>query len=250
MRCKKCGNEYDSNYYFSAPEVCNDCFKKLSAEEQQELLSDANRINFGAYTIDDYRTAFGRRLGAALLDLLFYFLLIMIVAVGTGFIAEYGQLMKQIQDLGPTSPAAQEIAISFVKDHIVTYLIMNVIVLAYFLLEVMIAVSLGKLILGIQIASFNGSKPSTIQLLTRYLIKNIGVIFSFFAFLLFGTALYDMLSTTGVVLSIIMIIGFFFILARRRQAFHDRLSGTAVFPRRLLAELEENYSFNITKKII
>lgn len=240
MRCKKCGNEYDSNYYFSAPEVCNDCFKKLSAEEQQELLSDANRINFGAYTMDDYRTAFGRRLGAALLDFLFYFLLIMVVALGTGFIAEYSEMIKQVQSLGPTSPEAQEYAMSFVKTNIVTYLIINVIVLAYFLLEVMIAASLGKLLLGVQIASFDGSKPSTIQLLTRYLIKNIGVIFSFFAFLLFGTAVSDMLSTAGTVLSIIMIIGFFFILARRRQGIHDRLSGTAVFPRRLLAELEEN----------
>lgn len=240
MKCKKCGNEYDSNYYFSAPEVCNDCFKNLPAEEQQELLNDANRINFGAYTIDDYRTGFGRRLGAALLDFLFYALLIMIVAVGTGFVSEYGELMKQVQNLGPASAAAQEIAMSFVKDHIVTYIIINVIILAYFILEVMIAASLGKLLLGIQIADYKGGKPSSMQLLTRYLVKNIGVVFSFFAFLLFGTAVSDIFSTASTILSIIMIIGFFFILARRRQAFHDRLSGTAVFPRRLLAELEEN----------
>lgn len=240
MKCKKCGNEYDSNYYFSAPEVCNDCFKQLSAEEQQELLNDANRIHFGAYTIDDYRTAFGRRFGAALLDFLFYFLLLMVVAIGTGFIAEYGEMITQVQALGQMSAAAQEYAMSFMKDHMVTYIIFDVIILAYFLLEIMIATSLGKMLLGIQIASYNGSKPTTVQLLTRYLIKNIGVIFSFFAFLLFGTAVSDIFSTAGTVLSIIMIIGFFFILARRRQGFHDRLSGTAVFPRRLLAELEEN----------
>lgn len=31
MKCKKCGKEYPSKYYFATPTLCNDCFQKIEA---------------------------------------------------------------------------------------------------------------------------------------------------------------------------------------------------------------------------
>ena len=36
MICAKCGNEYPSLYYFKAASICNDCWAKMTTEEQME----------------------------------------------------------------------------------------------------------------------------------------------------------------------------------------------------------------------
>lgn len=41
MKCKKCSNDFPSRYYFSTPQICNDCFKKLPPEEQEALKKDS-----------------------------------------------------------------------------------------------------------------------------------------------------------------------------------------------------------------
>ena len=37
MRCSRCGQEYPSPFYFAVKDVCDDCFKGLLPQEQQEL---------------------------------------------------------------------------------------------------------------------------------------------------------------------------------------------------------------------
>ncbi len=39
MKCKYCGKQYPSGYYFKTTHCCTDCFGKFSAEEQQRLLA-------------------------------------------------------------------------------------------------------------------------------------------------------------------------------------------------------------------
>lgn len=36
MKCERCGREYPSRYYFETDTICVECFKKLSAEEQEK----------------------------------------------------------------------------------------------------------------------------------------------------------------------------------------------------------------------
>jgi len=38
MKCKKCGQDFPSVYYFKTDTVCSDCFKKLTPEEQQAAI--------------------------------------------------------------------------------------------------------------------------------------------------------------------------------------------------------------------
>ena len=58
MKCEKCGNEYPSAGYFAVPGICDECFKKLSQEEQTALIEHANSYS-------DYMDGetIGRRVG-------------------------------------------------------------------------------------------------------------------------------------------------------------------------------------------
>jgi uncharacterized RDD family membrane protein YckC len=240
MKCKKCGNEYNSNYYFSAPEVCNDCFKNLSPEEQAELQSSIASIEYGAYTINDCRVRFGKRLLSALIDIAIYFALLAIVAIGTGFAQDYIAVSKEVMALQSDPTAAEALMASFIKANTQVFVIMNVIILAYFFLEILIGASVGKLILGLQIARHDAHPATASQLIARYAVKNISVILNLIAFIAVGTAFADMLSNFSTGISIVVYVGFFLILTSRHLALHDRLSGTAVYPKGLVAELEES----------
>ena len=39
MKCEKCGNEYPSTYFFAVPNVCKECFSKMSPEEQAKYFN-------------------------------------------------------------------------------------------------------------------------------------------------------------------------------------------------------------------
>ena len=36
MKCEQCGREFPSEYYFKTETVCNECYSKLSSDEQQK----------------------------------------------------------------------------------------------------------------------------------------------------------------------------------------------------------------------
>ncbi|MBI4811095.1 MAG: zinc ribbon domain-containing protein [Ignavibacteriales bacterium] len=45
MKCPKCGKDYPSEYYFSTPDTCNECFDKMQPQEQSELKRRFDRYN-------------------------------------------------------------------------------------------------------------------------------------------------------------------------------------------------------------
>ena len=45
MKCHKCGKEFPSLYYFKAPGVCNECYEKLTPEEQRDPLDFEPGLN-------------------------------------------------------------------------------------------------------------------------------------------------------------------------------------------------------------
>jgi uncharacterized RDD family membrane protein YckC len=95
----------------------------------------------------------------------------------------------------------------------------------YNLIEGVVGYTIGKLIIGIKIGNQDGTPASQSTLMLRYALKNIGSIFSLLSILLIVNAL----STIGSILGLIVFIGCFFVLADKRQAFHDMLAKTAVF---------------------
>ncbi len=44
MFCSKCGKEYPSLYYFKAGSICNDCWAKMTPEEQMEARRPHSRV--------------------------------------------------------------------------------------------------------------------------------------------------------------------------------------------------------------
>lgn len=97
----------------------------------------------------------------------------------------------------------------------------------YFLIEGFTGYTLGKLILGIRVASDDGTAAPITKLLGRFVIKNIGYVLGVTAALTGVRAL----ATLGNIGSLIILVGCFFVLGMKRQAFHDMIMGTAVYPK-------------------
>ena len=56
MRCDRCGKDYPSRYYFRTRTICDDCFQKMSPEEQKRALepSGVERLTSTTFTIEGY----------------------------------------------------------------------------------------------------------------------------------------------------------------------------------------------------
>ena len=56
MRCDRCGKDYPSRYYFRTRTICDNCFQKMSPEEQKRALepSEVERLTSTTFTIEGY----------------------------------------------------------------------------------------------------------------------------------------------------------------------------------------------------
>lgn len=56
MRCDRCGKDYPSRYYFRTRTICDNCFQKMSPEEQKRALepSGVERLTSTTFTIEGY----------------------------------------------------------------------------------------------------------------------------------------------------------------------------------------------------
>ncbi|MCL5991324.1 MAG: RDD family protein [Bacteroidetes bacterium] len=230
MKCEKCGNEYLSQSYFATPTICNDCFNNLSEEEKQQLISQA----YAYYPINQYayRIGFGRRLAAYLIDWVLVNILFVIAFFATGLYDEFkgyfydmSDLMKFLKDPG----LMQEFTNSILPiTFILTFM--------YYSLEVVLAATPGKLMLGIQIANEDRTNATMLTLFIRFLLKHSNSIFSLLAFV-FAINAFDFV---GSILGFAFIVGCFFVLAAKRQGFHDMIAKTAVFRKKEVLERNNN----------
>ena len=224
MKCEKCGNEYPSQYYFATANVCNECFSRLSDEEQLALREMAQSL----YNTDDLelRAGFGIRLGAYLLDFLIYMILFGIAFFATGIFNEFKDSFVQML----TNP-------DLMKEFTASIMpIQFIITFMYYSLEIVLAATPGKLILGLQIADENRKSAKIQKLFIRFLGKHLESLVSLIAFM---TAIV-WIGTIGSVISLIILIGCFFVLGKNRQAFHDMLAKTAVYKKENLKDENNN----------
>jgi len=99
----------------------------------------------------------------------------------------------------------------------------------YGLIEAFTGASPGKMILKIKIGNADGTAASVGTLFLRYVIKNIGLVCSVLALVVAPLILL------GRLLGFVVFIGCFFVLGEARQALHDMIAKTAVYPRDRLA---------------
>jgi uncharacterized RDD family membrane protein YckC len=95
----------------------------------------------------------------------------------------------------------------------------------YFLAEALWGRALGKLILGLRIATDDGRRATPGRLVVRMLVKNGGSVLKLVAMTTGAT----ILSRGGDVLSVVVTAGCLLALWPRRQALHDLAANTAVY---------------------
>jgi uncharacterized RDD family membrane protein YckC len=173
-----------------------------------------------------YRAGFGRRLGAALVDAVIWIIIIVIAATLSGAYDVIFDLNISLADL--SNEAFMSEFETILEDSSQKFApIFLLISFAYFLCDVFFAATIGKMIFGIRIATSDRIKATLSQLFLRFSIRNI---YLYFVLLSFMSSL-QFFETIGFVIGICLMIGIFFVLAEKRQAFHDMIADTAVFKR-------------------
>ena len=168
----------------------------------------------------EQRIGFGKRFGAWLLDVVICGILVATLGGTIGGLLGFGAAGFPTDVNDATAGAAMGAVVGMVAA-------LGVIALVYFLVEGFTGYTLGKLLLGIRVANEDGSQASVPTLLTRYAIKNINYILSIAA-LVTGIQLLNTLGSVG---GVVVFVGCFLVLGMSRQALHDRLAKTAVYPK-------------------
>ncbi len=161
------------------------------------------------------RVGFGKRFLAYFIDNFIIALLVMLYMILSGTLAEIVSLAS-----------SNTVEILDLFEHAKQIELPGTIIgLIYFSTELFFAFSIGKLTLGIRIGSENAENAQFSSLAVRYIVKNISNIVSI-ATAITGFFLFGIL---GSLLGFLVIIGCFFVLGQKRQAFQDMLAKTAVF---------------------
>ncbi len=165
------------------------------------------------------RVGFGRRLGALLLDTV----MIIMCGVPPGFLA--GTFWAQNR-LG-FAPRQFETTVWGVGGAFAGVFIIGFL---YFVFEGLSGASFGKEMLKIKIAKADGTKAHTGRLLLRYGLKSI-----IYPIAILGGVLgYRAIELPGWGLGAVVFLGCFATLHKRKQALHDLILNTAVYPEAVL----------------
>lgn len=181
----------------------------------------------------EQRVGFGPRLGAWLLDVVIVGVLAFLGAgtIATTLGVTAGAALGGAMATQADSAAAAMAAVGGLLAGIFAFAIAAAVIgCVYFLIEGFTGYTLGKLLLGIRVASDDGMAASVGKLLTRFAIKNC----SFLLTLVSGLTGIAALRTLGNVAGLIIFVGCFFTLGMRKQAFHDMLAHTAVYPKAVI----------------
>ncbi len=176
------------------------------------------------------RVGFGLRLFASLID--FVFMLIGGLLIGAIFGGVLGSVFGSA--MGPIDAGGESIS-GTAAGGVLGVLLGALIALpifgaVYALLEAFTGATVGKMILGIKIGDANGTKAGLGKLFVRYALKNG----AFICALLAGLIGVELLNNVGAVWSLLWFLGCFLTLTQARQGLHDKIAGTAVYPKKVL----------------
>ena len=179
--------------------------------------------------MDSKRTGFSPRLGALIIDVV----LVMAAAIVIGpLIGGLVGAAAMTQVAEATGESASEGAAAGGLIGAIGGLVLGAPIIGglYFLTEIFLGASAGKLLTGLRIAGANGEPLALQKRLLRYAAKHphflLGTVGSL-------TGL-SALTSLGGVLGLIAFCGCFAAISEKRQALHDLIAGTAVFPKAAL----------------
>jgi len=178
------------------------------------------KVHYGDNYEFGFRVGFGKRLLAHIIDFIILAIVGSIVMAMMGYIDILSNFVNEFMATQDFSVFEDmETALDgFTPVSILIYFL-------YYSLEIFMGASVGKLLLGLKIGNEDRTEATTNPLFKRYIIKHsdrvftlLGIITTVFIFNLFSSLLV-----------LTLVVGFFFTLSLKRQAFHDSLSKTAVF---------------------
>jgi uncharacterized RDD family membrane protein YckC len=180
----------------------------------------------------EQRIGFGPRLGALLIDCVLVGVLVAVLGgfIGGMFGAAAGGAGAAIST-GSGSDAQSAAAMGGMIGALAGMLIAAAVLgLAYFLIEGFTGYTLGKLLLGMRIANADGTQAPVSKLLARWAVKNNNFILT----MLSVATGVSFLKTLGSLGGLVFFIGCFLALGASKQALHDRICDTAVWPKKLV----------------
>ncbi len=194
------------------------------AKQQEQYKQIIQQPDVAAFDENPYmwRIGFGRRLGAYIIDYVFFFLLLLISALVTGVAERMMEFFGSDISMFSNPEKIEEITLFVTKNFSPLMLAVTFI---YYSLEVIFAQSLGKMLLGIQIGTADKKIASYPQLLFRFTLKFSSNIFTLLA-VITSLTFFD---TFASVFSFVIFVGCFFVLSAKKQALHDTISKTAVY---------------------
>ncbi len=161
------------------------------------------------------RVGFGMRLLAFFLDAIV--LVVLAIVINKLLFDWLGGFTNVISSLGPIAFLAL----------IPIMIILCILILLNILLETFFGITIGKMLLRVRVKDISGQKAKLLQLLYRASLKYCYIIVGFI--LLFLNVNAGISAVVSNSLSLLSIIGFFFVLGNEKQALYDKISKTAVF---------------------
>lgn len=174
--------------------------------------------------MENKRVSFGFRLVASLIDGIFLFMVLSII----GFLIDAFGVSKMMT-YPPFYNPSYMYETGFISYFLSSTAFSPFLILGLMLMETYTGKTPGKFMLQIQIGQENGNAASRKILATRSAIKYGSWAFQLVATLIPIEIVQIFVSGAGFVYSITIFVGCFFVLGSKKQAFHDRYSGTAVF---------------------
>lgn len=173
------------------------------------------------------RIGFGLRLGAYVIDIVFVWILAVILSrLSSTWMAVQAQ--AQVDELLSSNPYIANIYTGDMLNLVLATTRISLIVifarLLYFSTEIFLGASVGKLLLGLKIANVDGSNASLGALLARYLLKHIKKVCTVLS-LLCIPAVFNLF---GSLFGFAIFIGCFFAASERHQTLHDIICKTIV----------------------
>jgi uncharacterized RDD family membrane protein YckC len=185
--------------------------------------------------IEQHRSGFGIRFAAYILDSVIVAIIAMLATllIGIDFFSNTPIVAEQVQTLKDLAsmlkiPVAELKKFFLVMSTFST--VATITTMAYSMLEALFAASPGKRVFGLQAATIEGSFATRQVLWKRWAFRNINVFISFFG-LIHALSFFEDISSLFL---LVFCIGCLFLLGSQRLTLHDRLSQTAVYPKRML----------------
>lgn len=178
------------------------------------------------YNIYDYRVGFGRRVVAALMDIILIIIISGILGVIFKFLPELENF--SLQDL------ADPIYMEELQRGFLPFTLL--ITFIYYSMEIFFQASPGKMAMGIMIADEAMKYASTSQLISRFALKHIDSVIQ----VVYVFTWLEFINTIAGFVSFVIFGAFLFCLSASKQSIYDRITKTAIYFRKEIVESTTN----------